>query len=103
VVFLLGFFWKKTTSTGAFAALLGSILFNIMLKFGFPDIPFIIRVWIVFMACLAAAVLLSLMSKQTEANQSLQLADIDFSTNSTFNKLSVAVIVILVGLYIYLW
>jgi SSS family solute:Na+ symporter len=103
VVFLLGFFWKKTTATGAFGALLGSIIFNIMLKFGMPDIPFIIRVWIVFMACLAVTIILSLMSKQSEANQSLQLDDINFSTNSTFNRLSVAVIVILVGLYIYLW
>jgi solute:Na+ symporter, SSS family len=103
VVFLLGFFWKRTTAAGAFGALLGSILFNVMLKFGMPDIPFIIRVWIVFMACLAVAVILSFMSKQTEANQSVQLSDINFATNSTFNKLAVAVIVILVGLYLYLW
>jgi len=103
VVFLLGFFWKKTSASGAFGALLGSILFNILLKFGMPDIPFIIRVWLVFMACLAVAVILSLMAKQTEANQSVQTKDIDFGTNSTFNRLSIGVVAILVGLYIYLW
>jgi len=68
-----------------------------------PDIPFIIRVWIVFMACLAAAIALSLMSKQTEANQSVQLSDINFGTERLFNGLAIAVVVILVGLYIYLW
>lgn len=103
VVFLLGFFWKKASATGAFGALLGSILFNVMLKFGMSDIPFIIRVWIVFMACLGVAVVLSLMSRQTENNQPVQLDDISFATNSIFNRLTVAVIAILIGLYIYLW
>ncbi len=103
VVFLLGFFWKQTSATGAFGALLGSILFNIVLKFGMPDIPFIIRVWIVFLACLTVAVVLSLMSKQTEANQSVQLDDIHFGTEKIFNVLAIAVVAILIGLYVFLW
>ena len=103
VVFLLGFFWEKTSATGAFGALLGSILFNVLLKFGMPDIPFIIRVWIVFMCCLAVAVVLSLVSRRTGGDQAVQLDGISFATNPTFNRLAVAVIAILVGLYIYLW
>lgn len=103
VVFLLGFFWPRTSAAGAFAALLGSILFNLMLKFGMPDIPFIIRVWLVFLACLAAAVLVSLAAKQPQAEQAVKLNDIDFSTNGTFNLLAMMVVAILVGLYIFLW
>lgn len=103
VVFLFGFFWNRTTALGAFGALLGSILFNIILKFGMPDIPFIIRVWIVFMACAATAIILSLASKQTEADQSLQLDDIHFGTEKIFNRLAIAVVVILIGLYVFLW
>ena len=53
-IFLLGFFWKRTTTLGAYAVLFGSVLINIALKFGAPDIPFIIRIWIVFLSCVAA-------------------------------------------------
>lgn len=103
VVFLLGFFWSRTTAAGAFGALLGSIAFNIMLKFGAPDIPFIIRVWIVFMACMAAAVVLSLMTEKKEEQGAVLLSDIDFKTQPLFNVLAVCVAAILIGLYIFLW
>ncbi len=107
VVFLLGFFWSKTTAIGAFGALIGSIVFNVALKFGAPDMAFIIRVWIVFIACLATAVLLSLsvthQQEEGENRGAVQLNDISFSTNGLFNILSIMVAVILIGLYIYLW
>jgi SSS family solute:Na+ symporter len=103
VVFLLGFFWSRTTAAGAFGALLGSIAFNIMLKFGAPDIPFIIRVWIVFMACMAAAVVLSLMTEKKEEQGAVLLSDIDFKTQPLFNVLAVCVAAILIGLYVFLW
>ncbi len=55
VMFLLGFFSKKTNTSGAFIALFGSIAFNILLNFSAADVPFIIRIWIVLVACLLAA------------------------------------------------
>jgi len=103
VVFLLGFFWSRTTALGAFGALLGSILFNLILKFGTPDIPFIIRVWLVFLACLAVAALLSLFEERDKQRNAVVLGDINFATKGVFNGLAIAVLVILVGLYIFLW
>ena len=52
---------------------------------------------------MAVAVVLSLMSKQTEANQSVQLDDVHFGTEKVFNGLAAAVVVILISLYIFLW
>jgi SSS family solute:Na+ symporter len=103
VVFLLGFFWSRTNAVGAFGALLGSIAFNIILKFGAPDIPFIIRVWIVFIACMAAAVILSLVTKKNEEQGAVLLSDINFRTQPVFNILGICVTAILVGLYAFLW
>ena len=39
IVFLLGFFDKKANSTGAFTALIGAFMLNVVLKFATPDIP----------------------------------------------------------------
>lgn len=103
VVFLLGFFSKRTNTAGAFAALFGSIGFNIALKYGAPDIPFIIRIWFVFLSCLGAAVLVSRITPKPAADRPLDLNDISFSTRMIFNILAVAVVLILIGLYIFFW
>ncbi|MEP3421793.1 MAG: sodium/sugar symporter [Erythrobacter sp.] len=107
-VFLLGFFWSRATAIGAFGALIGSIVFNIVLKFGpvigLPDIPFIIRVWIVFLGCVALAVALSIsFEEKGETAGSLELGDISFATTPLFNRLSALVVVMLIGLYAFLW
>ncbi len=103
VVFLLGFFSKRVNATGALAALLGSILFNVVLKFGAPDIPFIIRIWIVFMACFAVAILASLFRPAPAQDEIVKLDDIEFTTQKVFNRLSALVVIIFVGLYIIFW
>lgn len=103
VVFLLGFFSKRTNAAGAFAALFASIGFNIALKFGAPDIPFIIRIWIVFLSCLVTAVAVSRLAPPPASGRPVELADISFETRGLFNVLSGVVLVILVGLYVLLW
>ncbi len=102
-VFLLGFFSKRTNTMGAFAALFASVAMNIALKFGAPDVPFIIRIWIVFMACVAAAIIVSRLSPAPAVNRPVALNDISFSTRALFNSLAIAVALILTGLYIFLW
>ncbi len=102
-VFLLGFFSKKTNAAGAFGALFGSILINIALKFGLPDIPFIIRIWMVFMSCIAIALLLSMATQKTDEDLTVATHDVSFVTQPVFNVLSLMVVVILSSLYIFLW
>ncbi len=102
-VFLLGFFWKRTNAAGAFAALFGSIVFNVALKFGAPDIPFIIRVWLVFLGCLGAAIIISRVFAEPKPDQPVDVNGISFSTRALFNVMALIVTMLLLGLYVYLW
>ena len=52
-IFLLGMFWEKTTTHGALAAAIGSAVFSFALKVLWPELPFIDRVGVVFLACIA--------------------------------------------------
>lgn len=103
VVFLLGFFSKRMNTWGAFTALFGSILVNVLLKFGAPDVPFIIRIWIVFMTCFAASFFVSGITAKTSRNQAVNTNEISFSTDALFNGLSLIVVLLLLGLYVVFW
>lgn len=102
-VFLLGFFVNRTNALGAFAALFGSIGFNIALKFGAPDVPFIIRIWIVFVGCVAMGLVFSRLAPAPSAERPVALGDISFGTNALFNAMALIVAVILAGIYVVLW
>ncbi len=56
VIFLLGMFWERATSLGAMAAAIGSAVLSFALKMLWPSLPFMDRVGIVFLACIAIAV-----------------------------------------------
>lgn len=103
VVFLLGFFWPRMSTAGAFAVLLGSVVFNVALKFGMPDVPFILRIWMVTLACLAAGVVVSVLSSQRRFEVNPQHKVASFATDTTFNILSAIIVVLLVGTYVLLW
>jgi SSS family solute:Na+ symporter len=81
-MFLLGFFWKKTTAPAAMFATIGGLVFSIILKFlpgmmdlaflapigfsadnghGVYEIPFLDRMFIVFLAVVAGMVVISKM------------------------------------------
>ena len=102
-VFLLGMFWKKTTSTAAMAMLVMTFIANIGLKFGAPDLAFVIRIWLVFIMCLAVGVLLSLNAKSPAQGQSVDLGNIDFSTSRGFKLMSTLIIACLILIYAVFW
>src|SRR5690606_14896883 len=52
VLFLLGLFWPRATARGALAAAIGSALLSFACKLWWPDLPFMDRVGLVFLACL---------------------------------------------------
>lgn len=103
IVFLLGFFDNRANAAGAYTALLGSVAANVMLKFAAPDIPFIIRIWIVFVVALIAAILISRLTGKPDEEQTVRVRDIAFATSALFNTLALLVIGTLIGLYVWLW
>ena len=102
-VFLLGFFDKRSNAAGAFTALIGSLVLNFAFSLLAGDVPFVIRIWIVFVTSLIAAALVSRMTAEPESERTVHLADIGFATTALFNALSAVTIATLVGLYVWLW
>jgi SSS family solute:Na+ symporter len=103
VIFLLGIFWKKTTSAAALAAAIGSAVLSIVFKLAWPELPFIDRVGVVFLLCVGLAVGISLTGGRREQESPINLDGVSFRTSAGFNAAAVAVTMILVGLYATWW
>lgn len=103
VIFLLGMFWKKTTSSGALAAAIGSAVLSFAFKMLWPELPFIDRVGLVFLLCVAIAVSSSVLAGNRTQDRAVSLRDIQFATTNGFNFSAVLVALILAALYATWW
>ena len=103
VIFLLGMFWKKTTSSGALAAAIGSAVLSFAFKMLWPELPFIDRVGLVFLLCVAIAVSFSVLAGNRNQDGAVSLRDIQFATTNGFNFSAVLVALILAALYATWW
>jgi solute:Na+ symporter, SSS family len=102
-IFLLGFFWKRATATSALAAAISSAVLSILFKLFWPELPFMDRVGLVFLLCVAIAVVITLFGGTREQPNAIHLDDIDFSTSGSFNMLAIGVCLILIALYATWW
>jgi SSS family solute:Na+ symporter len=102
-IFLLGFFFKQANQAGAYAVLIGSVVASLVLKFGAPDMPFVLRIWIVFLLIVALGVIVSKITAEPRPEQPVALGDIEFSTHSSFNTSAILVGIILVVIYAVYW
>lgn len=102
-LFLLGMFWKKTTANGALVAAVGSAVMSLGFYKFFPDVPFIDRVGLVFLASVILAVITSVVEGNRNQETSVDLTDVNFSTGTSYNVAAIGVIVILVALYTAWW
>jgi SSS family solute:Na+ symporter len=103
VIFLMGMFWKRTTSTGALAAAIGSALFSVLFAVFLPEIPFMDRIGIVFLMCLALTCVVSLRESAPKNDHSVSISDVSFSTTKGFNIAGIGCVLILIGLYATWW
>lgn len=62
-MFLMGIFWKRTTSAGAFTAGIITIPLSLIMEFCFPNMPFQNRTGIVFWTCMVLCFVVSLLTK----------------------------------------
>jgi solute:Na+ symporter, SSS family len=103
VIFLLGMFWARCTAGGALVAAIGSAVLSFALKILWPALPFMDRVGLVFLVCLAAAALVSVLQPRPEAAVRVDLKNIDYSTSAGFNLGAIVVTAILCALYAVWW
>jgi solute:Na+ symporter, SSS family len=103
VIFLLGLFWKRANQAGALAAAIGSVVLSLLCDLLLPSIPFMDRVGWVFVASLALAVVVSLLSPGVAARNRIRTDDVSFHTSTAFNLGAAVVIALLVTLYAVFW
>ena len=110
-IFLLGFFWKRTTAAAAMAGALLTIPISTVLKFlpvwssgVFPDYPFLDRMSITFVSIVLIMIAMSLINPKKEND--VHVIEIDksmFRITPGFAFGSIIIIGILAALYTVFW
>ncbi|NCD68130.1 sodium/sugar symporter [Mucilaginibacter agri] len=124
-MFLLGFFWKKATSSAALFSTIGGFIFSVFFKFlprfmnlsfltpygfaklngdGVYEIPFLDRMAFVFVICMVGMYVISLIgASKTEKDDALMVDVSMFKTSRAFTAGALLVGGILVALYSIFW
>ncbi|MDH5262725.1 MAG: sodium transporter, partial [Gammaproteobacteria bacterium] len=102
-LFLLGFFWKKTTANGALATAIGSAVFSVAFKLGWPALPFIDRVGLVFLLSIAVGMIISAIQGAEDHPEAIDYKSVDTTTTAGFNGAALVVVLMLAGLYATWW
>lgn len=110
-IFLLGFFWKRTTSKAALTAALVTIPLSILFKFlpqlsagRIGDIPFLNRMSWVFCIILVLMAVITLADQKSKNNpQGLEIDKSMFKVTPAFTVASVVICGILAALYTVFW
>ncbi len=128
-MFILGFFWKKTSSNAAMFATIGGFILSVIFKFlpqfvdleflntiGFAtlveqsdkamlyEIPFLDRMGFVFVICVLLMIVISLIDAKRQVEvKGLEVDSKMFKVNSSFLAGSLIIVGVLVALYSVFW
>ncbi len=110
-IFLLGFFWKKTTAKAAMAGALLTIPISTVLKFlpvwsngAFPDYAFLDRMTIDFVAIVLIMITMSIVSPRKESDtHTIEIDTAMFKITTGFAIGSIIIVGILSALYTVFW
>jgi SSS family solute:Na+ symporter len=103
VIFLLGLFWRRANEPGAISAAIASVLLSWGFKVWAPGVPFMDRMGIVFLAALALAVIVSLLTPGRPDKDTISTGDVRYATSTGFNAGAIAVVLVLCVLYAVFW
>lgn len=103
-IFLLGFFWKKATASGALTAAVLSVALSAIIAKVYPDFPFMNRMGVVFWICSLVHIGISLLQSKGKNQENAFEVNRDwFKVDTTFKIGAVAVCVIFVIIYAVFW
>jgi len=102
-IFILGMFWKKTTSNAAFTGVILSIPISVALKFIFTEMPFLDQMVLAFFITLLLIVFITLAEQKCTTPKYMLLEKSWFKTGWIFNTLSLIIVLILLFLYSVFW
>jgi SSS family solute:Na+ symporter len=109
-IFLMGFFWKKTSAAAAMTGALLTIPVSAILKFlpgwtkgAFPDFPFLDRMSITFALIIILMVIISIYKPSVDEKKKMQVDPSLFKVSPGFIFGSTIIIGILIALYTVFW
>ncbi|MBK9149517.1 MAG: sodium/solute symporter [Saprospiraceae bacterium] len=102
-IFILGMFWKKTSTNAALVAVILAIPLSAAFKFLMPALPFIDRMGLCFLLIAAIMVIISWYENKNDDVKAIYFSDKLFRTSSVFNILSILVIAAVAAIYIIFW
>lgn len=125
-MFIMGFFWKRTTAPAAMFAIVGGFALSVIFKFlpdyadlsflqssgfaalnpasGVVEIPFLDRMGFVFVICVVVMILISLLTPaHLQPKDTLHVDVAMFKTTGSFAVGALLVVVILIALYTVFW
>ncbi|SNS19655.1 solute:Na+ symporter, SSS family [Belliella buryatensis] len=103
-IFFFGVFWKKTTSNAALVGAALSIPLSVVLKFLWPELPFLDRMGIVFLVLAALMIVISLLEgKGKDHPKSIDISGDIFKTSTGFKIGAFIITLITTALYIVFW
>jgi SSS family solute:Na+ symporter len=105
--FIMGFFWKRTNSAGAFFAIVGGFLIALSMHNNWlpgadwTTVPFLDRMGWVFLICVSVMFILSLVLP--DEKKGLEIDASMFKTTTGFAIGATIVIITIISLYTYFW
>ncbi len=105
--FIMGFFWKKTNSAGAFFAIVGGFLIALSMHNNWlpgtdwSAMPFLDRMGWVFVICVVVMFILSLVL--ADEKKGLEIDATMFKTTTGFAVGAAIVLITIISLYTYFW
>lgn len=103
-VFMLGLFWKKTSTFGATIGAIASIPIALLLKFLPLNMPFLDQMMYTFILTIAIIVFVTLASSENDDDpKGIKLRKGDFETSAAFKIASYVACLIIALLYVLFW
>ena len=102
-VFLMGLFWKKTSTKGAIIGVLSSIPVALALKFLPIDMPFLDQMLYTCIITVVVIIGVSLSAQGDDNPKAIALEKETFITGKTFNISAYVVLIVLTLLYAVFW
>lgn len=102
-LFFYGLFWKRTTSNSVLTASVVCIPLSALLKYLFPQLPFLDRIGVVFLIISAVIIIVSLLESEKNNQNAIELKRELFKTDRIFNWLSAGIVTILCITYFIFW
>ncbi|WP_119078996.1 sodium/sugar symporter [Chitinophaga alhagiae] len=103
-IFIMGFFWKRTTANAALTGAILAIPLSVALKFGMPELPFINRMGWVFIIIVVIMGIISLLDPKSKNNpKGLEVDASMFRLNPAFTVGAIIICGVLAALYTVFW